>query len=42
MERSRPFGMDDDEVDIELPVIPKSNAGPPPDLPILWRSHVLN
>ena len=33
MENSRPFGMDEDEQDIELPILPRMNAGPVPDCP---------
>ena len=31
MNTGRPFGMDEDEVDIELPVLPKIEKGPPPE-----------
>lgn len=33
MKTPRPFGMDDDEMDIELPVLPKGATDPPPDCP---------
>jgi hypothetical protein len=33
--------MDDDEDDIELPVLPKSNAGPPPECPFCGDSMSL-
>ncbi len=31
MERTRPFGMDEDEPDVELPELPQLNTSPPPD-----------
>ena len=33
MSVDRPFGMDPDELDIELPVLPQLNSGPAPDCP---------
>ncbi len=30
---SRPFGMDEDEPDIELPLLPRVDAGPAPECP---------
>ena len=38
LERTRPFGMDEDEEDIELPVLPKPNAGPRPECPFCGES----
>jgi len=33
MSNDRPFGMDEDELDIELPILPPTNSGPAPDCP---------
>ena len=33
MSTQRPFGMDEDEPDVELPVLPQLDTGPPPDCP---------
>lgn len=33
MSNDRPFGMDEDELDIELPILPQMNTGPAPDCP---------
>ncbi|GJL51081.1 hypothetical protein [Candidatus Nitrospira salsa] len=32
-EGSRPFGMDEDDEDFEIPIIPVVEAGPPPECP---------
>ena len=33
MSTDLPFGMDPDELDIELPILPQLNSGPAPDCP---------
>ena len=33
MPTSLPFGMDEDDLDFELPVLPSVQSGPPPDCP---------
>ena len=33
MSTELPFGMDPDELDIELPILPQLNSGPAPDCP---------
>ncbi len=33
MSADLPFGMDPDELDIELPILPQLNSGPAPDCP---------
>ena len=33
MSVDQPFGMDPDELDIELPILPQLNSGPAPDCP---------